>query len=85
MTDRKIGSDNQGEGNRDAANAYNEDTRDFIKSGKVEQAAQDAKKSLNGDEAAELRKAEKEGMSRAKGKDAKISVWQTGIGLPHKS
>ena len=34
---------NQGEGNRDAARHYNEATEKFVKSGKVDKAAHDAK------------------------------------------
>jgi len=34
---------NQGEGNRDAARHYNEATEKFVKSGKVEDAARNAK------------------------------------------
>ncbi len=69
MIDKKIGSDNQGEGNRDAARAYNEDTRDFVKSGQVDKAAKDARKALEGDEAEELKEAEREGKARTKSKD----------------
>ena len=69
MADKKIGFDNQGEGNLDAANAYNDDTRAFIKSGKVERAAKDAKEALEGDEAEALKAAEREGKAKAKGRD----------------
>lgn len=37
-----ISRENQGEGNRDAANAYNRDTRRFIEEGRVEGAARRA-------------------------------------------
>lgn len=70
MTDKtnntRIGSDNQGEGNRDAANAYNEDTKKFIADGKVKQAAEDAKFAFDGPEAEELKKAEREGKRAAR-------------------
>ncbi len=70
MTDKsgkaRIGSDNQGEGNRDAANAYNEDTRKFIARGKVPKAAQDAKAALDGTEAEELKEAERMGKRPAR-------------------
>lgn len=48
---------NQGEGNRDAAKHYNEATEKFVKSGKVDQAARDAKPDPE---------AEKQGRDRAK-------------------
>ena len=63
---------NQGEGNRDAARHYNENTREFVKSGKVEQAAQDAKKAFEGSEKAELKKAEEVGKSHAHGEDPQV-------------
>jgi len=60
---------NQGEGNRGAAKAYNEDTKEFAQSGRVRESAQDAKKALEGSEGDDLRRAEKEGRSHAKGED----------------
>ncbi|WP_309638319.1 hypothetical protein [Methylibium sp.] len=56
----------QGEGDYDAARNYDEATRDFVKSGKVEQAARDAAPA-NAAEAAELARAEQAGKSRSKG------------------
>lgn len=53
---------NQGEGNRDAARRYNEDTKDFVKQDKVDEAAQRAK----GQDPAEAEAAEKAGKERAK-------------------
>ena len=60
---------NQGEGNREAAEQYNEKTREFVKSGRVEQSAQDAKRAVEGKEKAELDRAEQAGKSHAKGED----------------
>jgi hypothetical protein len=57
--------ENQGEGNREAARRYNEDQQQFVQSGKVEQAAEDAK----GQDPAEAEAAEKAGKERAKGFD----------------
>ena len=48
---------NQGEGNRDAARHYNEATEKFVKTGKVEEAARNAKDDPE---------AEKTGRERAK-------------------
>lgn len=59
---------NEGEGNRTAARAYNTATTAFAKSGQVKPAAEAAKKSLEGPEGKELKKAEKVG--RAPGKRA---------------
>ena len=67
MVDRKEASSaNEGEGSRTAANEYNKDTREFIKKGKVEPAAEEARKDLDGPEGADLRRAEDEGRSHAK-------------------
>ncbi len=58
----------QGEGDRVSAEHYNEMTRAFVASGKVEQAANEAAPH-NAQEAALLRRAESEGRSRSKGDD----------------
>ena len=60
---------NQGEGNRGAAKAYNEAAKNFAKSGKVEEQARKARRDLEGDAGDELRRAEEEGKSHAKGED----------------
>jgi hypothetical protein len=56
------GDKNQGEGDREAARRYNEDQQAFVQSGKVKQAAEDAK----GQDPAEAEAAEKAGKSHAK-------------------
>ena len=56
---------NEGEGNRTAARRYNQDQQEFVQSGKVKQAAEDAK----GQDPAEAEAAEKAGKERAKGLD----------------
>ena len=53
---------NQGEGDREAARRYNQDQREFVQSGKVDAAAEQAK----GQDQAEADAAEKAGKSRAK-------------------
>lgn len=60
---------NQGEGNRGAAKAYNEDTKEFAQSGKVREQAERARHDLEGPEGDELRRAENEGKRRAKEED----------------
>lgn len=58
----------QGEGNRTAARRYNEDTTEFARSDRVDDAARQAKPS-SADEARELQQAEAEGKSHARGED----------------
>lgn len=65
-------SGNQGEGNRGAANAYNEATEKFVKSGKVEEKAREAAKALDGKEKDELKRAEAEGKSHSHGEDPAV-------------
>jgi hypothetical protein len=67
MTKEKIPSapENQGEGNVKAARNYNRATQGFVKTGRVQQAAQEAAPT-HVIEAAEMVAAEKAGRSRAK-------------------
>jgi hypothetical protein len=60
-----LAPDNQGEGNVEAARNYNRATKDFVKTGRVQKAAQEAAPH-NVIEAAEMLAAEKAGRSRAK-------------------
>lgn len=62
---------NQGEGNREAARNYNEATRDFVKSGQVDEQARDAAE-IDKTEKIDLEKAEQEGRSRAKEEDPAV-------------
>ena len=55
---------NEGEGNRTYAKVYNDATKRFAQSGKVERAAKEAEDSLSR-ESAELRKAEEAGKKPA--------------------
>lgn len=57
---------NEGEGNKTAARHYNEATKEFVHSGKVDEKAREARKAVDGDEAAKLRKAEREGLQKAR-------------------
>lgn len=59
-------SENEGEGNRTAARHYNKNTRDFVKSGQVDESAKQARKALDGDEAKDLKRAEKQGLKPAR-------------------
>ncbi len=52
---------NEGEGNRSADRQYRENVSRHVKSGQSEQAAEEAKRALVGDEADDLREAEQEG------------------------
>ena len=57
---------NQGEGNRAAAEHYNDGVKKFVQAGKVKAAAKDAEKALDGPERAELERAEEIGKAHAK-------------------
>lgn len=57
---------NEGEGNKTAARQYNKETREFVKSGQVDKAADEAAKAVSGDERNELERAEEKGRSHAK-------------------
>ena len=61
--------DNQGEGNWTAARVYDRDAKSFAESGKVEQAAQDARRALDTKDAKELKEAERIGKSHSHGED----------------
>lgn len=62
MDDRKKTTDGiEGEGSYSGTRDYNERTADFIRKGKVEKAAQDARKAMDSGEAAELKSAEEKG------------------------
>lgn len=66
--DRNVnaGQKNEGEGNKTAARHYNEATTEFAKSGKVEEKANEARKAVDGKEGDALRKAEREGLQKAR-------------------
>lgn len=57
---------NEGEGNKTAARQYNRDQREFVKSGRVDQAAEEAAEAISGGEKDELKQAEDLGRSKAK-------------------
>ena len=59
---------NQGEGNKEADRHYRDKTRDFVESGRVDEAARRSAPT-SAQEAEELRRAEEEGRSRAKEED----------------
>lgn len=58
---------NEGEGNKTAAREYNQATTAFANSGKVKPAADEAKRSLDGAEGKDLKKAEEIGKAPGKG------------------
>jgi hypothetical protein len=51
----------EGEGSYSGTRAYNDATAKFLKKGKVDEAAQEAKRALDSKEAAELKAAEAKG------------------------
>lgn len=66
MTSHTSKSRIQGEGDYESAQKYNEHAKEFAQSGKVEQAAKEAAP-RNAQEQDDMRKAEAEGRSHAKG------------------
>ena len=60
---------NEGEGSRSGAKAYNDGTRKFVVSGRVGEAAQSAKRAVEGGEKSALKQAEAEGKRHSKGED----------------
>ena len=60
---------NEGEGSRSAARHYNEATEKYVREGKVEKAAREAERAVDGPEGEELRRAEEEGKRHAAEKD----------------
>jgi len=62
----------QGEGNYEASRTYNEATKRFVESGKVDKAAHDAAPTTDA-EALQLAAAEAEGKSRAKEEDPMLT------------
>lgn len=64
--DTSISNKNEGEGSRSAARAYNAGLKDHIESGKVDAAAEKAKKAVDSPEKTELREAEEKGASKAR-------------------
>jgi hypothetical protein len=60
---------NEGEGNRTADRQYREHLSRHVESGKSEEAAEEARRALEGDEADDLREAEQHGKAKAKADD----------------
>jgi hypothetical protein len=67
---RKKDSRIEGEGSYSGTRAYNEATASFLKKGKVDEAAQEAKRALESKDGAELKAAE------AKGKAGDPRQWE---------
>ncbi len=60
---------NEGEGNWTAARDYDRDQKRFAESGKVDKAAHDAERAVEGAEGDKLRQAEEAGKRHAKDED----------------
>ena len=71
MPDKKNQGTVQGEGDYEADRRYREETERFIASGKVDEAAQEAKRAVE-EEGEELEAAEKEGRSRVAEEDPEV-------------
>ena len=63
---------NEGEGSRTAAKKYNDRTRAFVKSGRVDESARDAEKAIDGPEAEALKKAVEDGKKHSHGEDPSV-------------
>ncbi|QKT03981.1 hypothetical protein HUS23_09210 [Ectothiorhodospiraceae bacterium 2226] len=61
----------QGEGDRESARKYNEDTERFAKSGKVDEAAKEAA-SVSEEQKQDIRKAEEEAKQHSKEDDPQL-------------
>lgn len=61
---KKTEQKNEGEGSRSAARAYNKDQQEFVKEGRVGEAAAAARRAVEGDHS-DLDKAEAEGKRHA--------------------
>jgi hypothetical protein len=62
---------NQGEGNRDAAAAYNDAQQAFVREGKVDEKAGE-RRNMSAQERREAEQAEREGESHAREKDPSV-------------
>jgi hypothetical protein len=67
-----------GEGNYAASKQYNDATRDFAKSGRVDQAAREAEPKSDAD-AQQMQAAEAEGKRHAKGEDPALNRKRSGL------
>jgi len=63
--------ENQGEGNREAAEAYNDAQQAFVRDGKVEEKAAE-RRNMSAQERREAEQAEREGESHAREKDPSV-------------
>lgn len=68
----KFKPENQGEGNRDAARRYNEGVEKHARSGKSEDAAEQAREDVEGPDAEHLRQAERQGKKRIAEEDPEV-------------
>jgi hypothetical protein len=67
------GGRNEGEGNKTAAQQYNEAQRRFVRSGKVEEKAREAEKSLQSPEKRDLERAEAIGKRHKVAEDPEVT------------
>ena len=74
----------QCEGDYESARRYDKDVRDFVKTGTVEKAAEEAKKAREGSERTELERAEKVGKDKAKGFDPSSSATERSPSRPER-
>ena len=60
------GGQNEGEGNKSADKQYRDATRRFVRSGAVEEQAEEAAEALDGPDRADLEDAERQGREKAR-------------------
>ena len=70
--EHETGQRNEGEGNKTAAREYNQAQRQFVESGKVDEKAREAEKSLD-KEKSELERAEAIGKRHSHGEDPAVT------------
>ena len=70
--DRDSMQENEGEGNRTAAREYNDAAHRFVQSGRVQESSERAKSAVEGDERADLARAEKVGKSKIREEDPAV-------------
>ncbi|MFO1127751.1 MAG: hypothetical protein U1E66_04850 [Rhodospirillales bacterium] len=62
--EKTTAAENEGEGSRSAARAYNKHTEEFVATGQVNEAAKEAEAALEGPEGDKLRAAEAKGRAK---------------------
>jgi hypothetical protein len=70
----KVKPDNEGEGSKSAARRYNDRAEEHVRSGKSDDAAEQAREDVDGPDGEELRKAEAEGKRHIAEEDPEVEA-----------